>query len=214
MSYEKQLQVLEKLKTSSNKTFSLLAPMLARSRYSDVRIEIAQLACRYPSQNVKNMLAVLLRDDDWLVRCNAADSLGCYCENSIASLLKDRVFYDRHPLVRAYALLSLFDNWQEAKGNSQCSFLKTILCRDQNIYVRLNVYAKLYELGNSRALGMILANLNHKNYRVRCYVCNTLLELINQKNKTRIIESVAWRKAKGDCTACMDLYDKIVSNCS
>lgn len=214
MNYKKQLRTVEKLNHCHASTFAILAPMLARSGHSDIRIEIAALASNYPSENSKNMLIRFMQDRDWLVRCNACESMFWYSEDAVAAAhLKDKIRYDKHPMVRAYALLSLFNFSKECKNvNCYKLFLKNLLSYERSIFVKINIYALLYEMGCCKALYRLLANLNHPNYRVRCSVCNTLLELIHTKNKNFIIKMVACRKAKGDFVACMSLYDKIVSN--
>lgn len=116
-----------------------------------------------------NYLAV--NDRDYLIRCNAVESLGMIGTPQAARALRKRTS-DKNPTVRSYAVLNLAEIAPRSRG-----FLLKKLVLEKNSEVRYSLLLGLYKLGARSRFDDLLSGLGSRSFHIRSQILNGIVEL-------------------------------------
>lgn len=183
---EQILQQLEKgIFSAQDFTDAEMAQLcnLANNNQAWVRAQVAVLlinSCRHEAQAV---LIQLIKDEDFLVRAEACDSL----QNAKSSAAYDALLHaakkDQSGMVRGYAISSLVS---VSKTLHLCSetaqFLESLCLNRLATFTKINLYTALYLLGNRKYLPDLFSCMDSKRYQNRCAVVNCLREMMDKDN--------------------------------
>lgn len=152
----------------------MLVSLLERKN-PEIRMRAAEHMQYFPSQAiVKSLSEMLFRDKNYLVRIQAADSLGNMKLRSACPALVGAL-KDVNPLVRSYAASAL----GQIKCRAAIQAIQRALNVEHSQVSQLGFYEAQYLLGKKSALKNIILMLNSHDYRIRCATANILGRLAN-----------------------------------
>ena len=158
------------------------------------RMDLAQDLVEYPVELAEPILLGLLDDEVDLVRVNACDSLCISRSLSVWDRLMQMAKMDVF-LVRGYAILSATEiTVQTNEGiTTMKDFLTQRLRQEKSQWVKVCIYTGLYQLGEVKWIGNLFTLLNHRQYRIRCSVVNSLADIADKNNIVAIRQALAGR---------------------
>jgi len=160
-----------------------------------IRARVAVILASFTEKTGENILINLTRDKDFLVRVEACDSLSHSESLSTYKILKRVASQDKNGMVRGYAISSFSEISKTLNRNIETSrFMMQRLEKEKVIFVRINIYKVLYDMGERQYLRCLLRSINTKVYRNRCAVVNLLAELLDNSNKQEIKNAIEERK--------------------
>ncbi|OQM46216.1 hypothetical protein B6A27_07290 [Anoxybacillus sp. UARK-01] len=163
---------------------------------NEVRMYAIEQLGFFSGDEVGEVIVPKLTDPNLLVRVTAAEVLGLI-EYKEAIPYLCRSLDDKHELVRAYTAEVL----GKLGDKGIISLLKEKLNRERRNRARLGFYLGLYHLDEIEYLNDIIKMLNCKSYRVRCAVANSLVEIADMNNFTKIKECLRKALSKEKTTA-------------
>lgn len=170
---------------------------LLERRNPEIRMRAAEHLQYFPSQPAVVALSeILLKDKNYLVRIQAADSLGNIKMRTAYPALTGAL-KDVNPLVRSYSASAL----GQIKCRGSLSLLQTALIVEHSQVAKLGFYEALYLLGNESALEHIILMLDNHNYRIRCATANILGGLVKRDSRARILTALTTALKKEETIA-------------
>jgi hypothetical protein len=159
---------------------------LAEDEDSEVRQFVAELLARDHSFDSEIILVGFLKDEDELVRAEAADSLSYYSGDNVLSALMSSCKDDESEIVRSYALLSYWDVYfgdnPDISKESIAKTLSELNEFENSLLVKLEYAGLLYLCGDLDMLDYLLLELNNSDHYIRNTVMNNLLKVSNEDN--------------------------------
>lgn len=193
LSFYQKLDLLNRWEKQPNLVqMKRYCPAFIRCKNGEVRLRTAQVLANVEEESLLQLLYPLVNDPEELVRVNACDSLGSSKSPASYPLLATKL--QDTPLVRSYVVLSLADialslgeKLQEECYNLLLEHLQT----EQDPGVIIGCYRSLYLLKREdRYLDLLLRNLCHRDYRVRCAGIHLLVDIANPSNYHKIKQAV------------------------
>lgn len=152
---------------------------------SEVRYYAVESLESFTGDDIDQAIIPRLKDSNELVRISSIEVIGNHKYKQAIPFLK-QVLSDKSALVRGTAaeILGKLGNKDIAQ------ILEDGLRKETRNSARLGFYLGLYWLGDKTYLDSILSMLKAKSYRVRSATANSLIDLADQENVTKIIESL------------------------
>ena len=190
-----KIEAIKNKDSITSEDLDLLAE-LSNDSDVDIRYLVAEALCKFNNKDAEKILLKLLEDEDDLVRVNACDSLCVSTNADVIDILKKYAVDDKYFLVRGYAVLCITDiciNIELLHDRNLNKFFKNSLMLENYIWVKIAYYRAIYLMGETQYLERIIKELNNKEYRIRCLVVNTLLDVASETNKPQIIDALSNR---------------------
>lgn len=180
---------LEDRRKLTNEQFTLLK-LFSSDTDSFVRSRCAAILVNFETEQSKQLLLKLAKDQDEFVRTEAYDSLGIFIDEDIENILFYSIRTETDELAKNYAILSWINIVKvRSKINKEhIMLLKTLIQTEHSPYCRLACFYGLYIFGNEQYLKFILEFLQHEDYHIRCAAVERLDEIIAPCNE-RIIKN-------------------------
>lgn len=181
-----RLTAVENLSMFSDKEAAknLLIKLTSDKDYEMRKVALESLS-RFSGDDVFEAITSRLKDLDWLVRITAVELLSSFGATRSSSYL-ELALKDKNEFVRGTAA--------EALGRlnvpNAISALEEGIKREHRNWARLGYYVGLCLSGQRNYLDSIIRLLKNKSYRLRCAAASSLVELVNNENKSRILEAL------------------------
>lgn len=155
------------------------------------------------------ILLQLCHEENELVRTEAYDAIGCYCEKSVVKSLEKAVLSEKDGLARSYAIDSWIYVQQHLCTNETevIGYLNAILEKERDDNCILNCLYGKYSFGERAVLDEILNYIKNTDYHIRCSVLS-IIELILEeesctkecKKKNKNYTYRTFKKGKSKCS--------------
>lgn len=154
---------------------------------AEVRYNTIELFMDIKTEKTEEAICRLLHDSNELVRTTCLEVLGSWKdsgkEQSVLQMLNDSSW-----LVRSAAIIAIGDM-------GILSAVKTLenplpVSDDEE---KVRIYYALYKLGKYDYLSLFLDGLFHDFYRVRCATANLSVDLVDERNKSFILNTLLQR---------------------
>ena len=130
-------------------------------------------------QEAIEILLQLCREENELIRTEAYDAIGCYCEKSVVKSLEKAVLSEKDGLARSYAIDSWIYVQQHLCTNETevIGYLNAILEKESNLYGK-------YSFGEKNVLNEILNYIKNTDYHIRYSVLAIIQLILEDENYT------------------------------
>ena len=128
----------------------------------------------------------LCHEENELVRTEAYDAIGCYCEESVVKSLEKAVLSEKGGLARSYAIDSWIYVQQHLCTNETevIGYLNAILEKESNNNCILNCLYGKYSFGEKNVLNEILNYIKNTDYHIRYSVLAIIHLILEDENYT------------------------------
>ena len=206
--------LLEILEESSEKEVMILSQMeienASKSRSVLLRCRVCDAVIHYPDDFAQDILLTLLKDRNAEVRASAACYLEYYSGEAVKNALQQAFFQDKDPYVRGYGGYSLLKI--AATDPQIVSTVENALLKERNLFVCTCCYGALYLYCRKKsAFQHIVHCFKSKNYRTRCAVGHTLMEILNTENASEILKIVDAKLKIEDAFSVQDTLERLRS---
>lgn len=132
------------------------------------------------------ILLQLCREENELIRTEAYDAIGCYCEKSVVKSLEKAILLEKDGLARSYAMDSWIYVQQHVCTNRAevIRYLNEILAKESNDNCILNCLYGKYSFGEKNVLDEILNYIENTDYHIRCSVLSIIQLILEDENCT------------------------------
>ena len=132
------------------------------------------------------ILLQLCHEENELVRTEAYDAIGCYCEESVVKSLEKAVLSEKDGLARSYAIDSWIYVQQHLCTNETevIGYLNAILEKESNNNCILNCLYGKYSFGEKNVLNEILNYIKNTDYHIRYSVLAIIQLILEDENYT------------------------------
>ena len=132
------------------------------------------------------ILLQLCHEENELVRTEAYDAIGCYCEKSVVKSLEKAVLSEKDGLARSYAIDSWIYVQQHLCTNETevIGYLNAILEKERDDNCILNCLYGKYSFGERAVLYEILNYIKNTDYHIRCSVLSIIQLILEDENCT------------------------------
>jgi len=191
MNLEEKYAFLTNIQESDDETIDEdqcdILEQLSNDRSSWVRGEVATTLSWIEDDLSKDLLFKLARDKDEQVRTDAVGSLCDVYEPDVYEVLKEAL-KDPYYLVRGYAVDSMVSVGKVigVEHNEMTQTINHVLEKERSLFVKLNCYKALYELGHQEYLDSMFSIFRSKNYNTRCAAINVLGRQLSADNQAQI----------------------------
>ncbi|MBP1920888.1 hypothetical protein J2Z34_003408 [Youngiibacter multivorans] len=145
-----------------------------------------------------------------MVRIQAIQSIPDKIDSKLWEKIKDMSQKDKNYLVRGYAL-GAYSNYVEFSDiTSMREFVFDRLDKEKYGFNKIFAYSSLYMLGDERSIYPLIRMFDSKNYRNKCAVLNSLLDILNEKNKDIIKQFVDKKNKNKFPNSIQPLFDELV----
>ena len=129
----------------------------------------------------------LCHEENELVRTEAYDAIGCYCEKSVVKSLEKAVLSEKDGLARSYAIDSWIYVQQHLCTNETevIGYLNAILEKESNNNCILNCLYGKYSFGEKNVLNEILNYIKNTDYHIRCSVLSIIELILEEESCTK-----------------------------
>lgn len=137
-------------------------------------------------QEAIEILLQLCREENELIRTEAYDAIGCYCEKSVVKSLERAILSEKDGLARSYAI----DSWIYAQQHlctnraEIIKYLNEILEKESDDNCILNCLYGKYSFREKFVLDKILDYLANADYHIRCSVLSIIGLILEEENYT------------------------------
>ncbi|MGH9822627.1 MAG: HEAT repeat domain-containing protein [Blastocatellia bacterium] len=175
--------------SQDGRAVSALIGVLSDANYGVRMTAVKSLSELLKGSKSPRKLRRLLRDRDELVRIETAEALARVGDQAALPSLW-RAFRDPSPLVRSYVAAAI----GELGRGRDIAALEREIGRERSDTARVGILGALVNRGRKNAMSELLAQLESRDYRVRCATANTLPDLAT-RGETREAVLAALRKA-------------------
>jgi HEAT repeat protein len=127
----------------------------------------------YEAKRIKaTWLYPFLNDSEWLVRVETLESLAQIGDKSALPLISERL-QDTHPVVRAYAAVSIGN----LGGKRYLSEIRRTLEGELHDRAKVGLADALFTLGDTSQFPLLINLLSSSDYTTRCASANSLVDL-------------------------------------
>lgn len=132
------------------------------------------------------ILLQLCHEENELVRTEAYDAIGCYCEESVVKSLEKAVLSEKDGLARSYAIDSWIYVQQHLCTNETevIGYLNAILEKESNNNCILNCLYGKYSFGEKNVLNEIFNYIKNTDYHIRYSVLAIIQLILEDENYT------------------------------
>ena len=133
------------------------------------------------------ILLQLCHEENELVRTEAYDAIGCYCEKSVVKSLEKAVLSEKDGLARSYAIDSWIYVQQHLCTNETevIGYLNAILEKERDDNCILNCLYGKYSFGERAVLDEILNYIKNTDYHIRCSVLSIIELILEEESCTK-----------------------------
>lgn len=144
------------------------------------------------------ILLQLCHEENELVRTEAYDAIGCYCEESVVKSLEKAVLSEKDGLARSYAIDSWIYVQQHLCTNETevIGYLNAILEKESNNNCILNCLYGKYSFGEKNVLNGILNYIKNTDYHIRYSVLAIIQLILEDENYTEECKNYTYRTFK------------------
>lgn len=137
-------------------------------------------------QEAIEILLQLCREENELIRTEAYDAIGCYCEKRVVENLEKAILSEKDGLARSYAIDSWIYVQQHLCTNSAevIKYLNEILAKESDDNCILNCLYGKYSFGERAILDEILNYIENTDYHIRCSVLSIIQLILEDENCT------------------------------
>lgn len=165
--------------------------VLKRLSFDDdsfVRSLVAPPLVFFVNDEAKQILLVLARDNDELVRTEAYDSLSVFAHDDVESFLEKAMQTEKDELARSYAISSWADVVVSLGHDTteKKDLLVRLKSEEKTDRCRLDFCYAQYIFGEESVLDEILGYLQNEDYQIRCSSLSLLKEIVDENNRDRI----------------------------
>lgn len=170
---------------------SALACKLAEDSCNEIRSIVAKaLVWASENEGSARLLHKLAQDEDLLVRLEAIDSLSAYSDKESMTILQNALD-DPDELIRMYSAIGFSRICQRiAEIEYGTRILQHYLNIEKCDIVKIALFEGLYVLGDFSKLENIINMFECEDYHIKCFIINSLIEIINYKNYNDIIQFI------------------------
>lgn len=189
MADEEKLTLIQKYEELSEKEFKEEyfedLKKFALDKDDTVKTFTASILSRFVNtakqQEAIEILLQLCREENELIRTEAYDAIGCYCEKSVVKSLEKAILLEKDGLARSYAMDSWIYVQQHLCTNSAevIKYLNEILAKESDDNCILNCLYGKYSFGEKTVLDEILNYIENTDYHIRCSVLS-IIQLISE----------------------------------
>ncbi len=176
----------------------------------DVRLYLAVELVNYEDQKSEQLLLHLISDQSDIVRANACDSIYWSKSTEVLNLLLMRAKDDMY-LVRGYAILSIADILLNVNDKSYISDLNKLYSKEKSSWTRMCYYQSFYKLGFEEYIDLLISTLKAKKYNYRISAINFLFDIVNEKNKNKIVEALKLCEVTEKCDVIIQMINKKIT---
>ena len=193
MTDEEKLTLIQKYEELSEKFKEECFEDLKRFAFDKddtVKVFTASTLSRFANttkqQDAIEILLQLCHEENELIRTEAYDAIGCYCEKSVVKSLEKAILSEKDGLARSYAI----DSWiyiQQylcTNGAEVIGYLNAILEKESNNNCILNCLYGKYSFGEKNVLNEILNYIKNTDYHIRCSVLSIIQLILEDENCT------------------------------
>ena len=131
------------------------------------------------------ILLQLCHEENELVRTEAYDAIGCYCEESVVKSLEKAVLSEKDGLARSYAIEPVgFASFYRTITELSIGYLNAILEKESNNNCILNCLYGKYSFGEKNVLNEILNYIKNTDYHIRYSVLAIIQLILEDENYT------------------------------
>lgn len=133
------------------------------------------------------ILLQLCHEENELVRTEAYDAIGCYCEKSVVKSLEKAVLSEKDGLARSYAIDSWIYVQQHLCTNETevIGYLNAILEKERDDNCILNCLYGKYSFGERAVLDEIFNYIKNTDYHIRCSVLSIIELILEEESCTK-----------------------------
>ena len=137
-------------------------------------------------QEAIEILLQLCREENELIRTEAYDAIGCYCEKRVVENLEKAILSEKDGLARSYAI----DSWIYVQQHlctietEVIGYLNAILEKERDDNCILNCLYGKYSFGERAILDEILNYIENTDYHIRCSVLSIIQLILEDENCT------------------------------
>lgn len=148
---------------------------------------LSRFANTTKQQDAIEILLQLCHEENELIRTEAYDAIGCYCEKSIVKSLEKAILSEKDGLARSYAI----DSWiyiQQYLCTNEAEvigYLNVILEKESNNNCILNCLYGKYSFGEKNVLNEILNYIKNTDYHIRCSVLSIIELILEEESCTK-----------------------------
>ena len=137
-------------------------------------------------QEAIEILLQLCHEENELVRIEAYDAIGCYCEKRVVESLEKAILLEKDGLAKSYAIDSWIYVQQHLCTNSAevIKYLNEILAKESDDNCILNCLYGKYSFGERAILDEILNYIENTDYHIRCSVLSIIQLILEDENCT------------------------------
>lgn len=211
MKYEEKEKYLKELIEGNQSEFDFeMIKLLSKDKDNQIRYLVAEAVGNLEQPKLGEILYELLYDSSYLVRIQAIQSIPDKIDSKLWEKIKDMSQKDKNYLVRGYAL-GAYSNYVEFSDiTSMREFVFDRLDKEKYGFNKIFAYSSLYMLGDERSIYPLIRMFDSKNYRNKCAVLNSLLDILNEKNKDIIKQFVDKKNKNKFPNSIQPLFDELV----
>lgn len=211
MKYEEKEKYLIELIEGNQSEFDFeMIKLLSKDKDNQIRYLVAEAVGNLEQPKLGEILYELLYDSSYLVRIQAIQSIPDKIDSKLWEKIKDMSQKDKNYLVRGYAL-GAYSNYVEFSDiTSMREFVFDRLDKEKYGFNKIFAYSSLYMLGDERSIYPLIRMFDSKNYRNKCAVLNSLLDILNEKNKDIIKQFVDKKNKNKFPNSIQPLFDELV----
>lgn len=194
MTDEEKLTLIQKYEDLSEKEFKEECfedlKKFAFDKDDTVKTFTASVLSRFVNtakqQKAIELLLQLCREENELIRTEAYDAIGCYCEKSVLKSLEKAILLEKDGLARSYAI----DSWIYVQRHlctnraEVIKYLDEILEKQSDDNCILNCLYGKYSFGERAVLDEILNYIKNTDYHIRCSVLSIIQLILEDENCT------------------------------
>ena len=193
MTDEEKLTLIQKYEELSEKFKEECFEDLKRFAFDKddtVKVFTASTLSRFANttkqQDAIEILLQLCHEENELIRTEAYDAIGCYCEKSVVKSLEKAILSEKDGLARSYVI----DSWiyiQQylcTNGAEVIGYLNAIFEKESNNNCILNCLYGKYSFGEKNVLNEILNYIKNTDYHIRYSVLAIIQLILEDENYT------------------------------
>lgn len=173
------------------------------SGYLDRIDAIENLSGQIENPDVKNAVLKCFKDSSYLVRCEAYDAFYGTAFQDVFDALVKRAKAENSKCAKMHALSALCGMTKQIlPSDSQMQTVQKSCENEKNAGVRVAYFCFLYAVKkDEKYVDLVLKELNHRDYHVRCCVVNLLADVLDYSNKEKIMGAYKARLQVEDALA-------------
>lgn len=188
MKYEEKYDLLLSCYDSGKPLLDSVEYRIVVQLASDNSSEIRSLTAKALVWDADNpaaaqLLHLLAKDEDPLVRTEALDSLSSYCDKESIRVLRQSLC-DPNNLVRTYAALGFAESssMNATYADTALRVLSELCKNEADELVRAAILEGMYILGRKSSLLELFSTFNSNDYHVQCFIANALCDVLSRSN--------------------------------